>query len=99
MKLCLKTGIKMKIIVYENKDQLGKVAAILIAAEILKPECVLGMATDSPLPIYKSLVDLYNQGDINFSKVRTFNLDEYVGLERTHEQSYYRFMFDNFFSK
>ncbi len=91
----------MKINVYENKDQLGKVAAILIAAEILKkPECVLGMATgSSPLPIYKSLVDLYNQGDINFSKVRTFNLDEYVGLERTHEQSYYRFMFDNFFSK
>lgn len=74
---------------------------MLVAAEILKnPECVLGMATgSSPLPVYNALVELYEQGIIDFSAVRTFNLDEYVGIGRSHEQSYYRFMFDNFFSK
>lgn len=91
----------MKINIYKSEAQIGKVAAALIAGEIIKkPECVLGMATgSSPLPVYNALVELYNQGDLDFSTVRTFNLDEYVGIERTHKQSYYRFMFDNFFSK
>jgi len=91
----------VKIHVYKNKAQIGQATASLFAAEIIKkPDCVLGMATGStPLPTYESLVNLYHQGIIDFSKVRTFNLDEYVGISRSHEQSYYRFMFDNLFSK
>jgi len=91
----------MRVHIYKDGARIGKAAASLFAAEIIKnPGCVLGMATGStPLPTYESLVELYNQGVIDFSRVRTFNLDEYVGISRSHEQSYYRFMFDNLFSK
>ena len=91
----------MKVHIYKNAEQIGKAAATLFAAKIVEnPNCILGMATGStPLPTYQALVDLYEQGVIDFSTVRTFNLDEYVGISRAHEQSYYRFMFDNLFSK
>jgi glucosamine-6-phosphate deaminase len=91
----------MKTHVYKNEGQIGQAAASLFAAKIIeKPDCVLGMATGStPLPTYAALVALYNQGVLDFSRVRTFNLDEYVGISRSHEQSYYRFMFDNLFSQ
>ena len=87
--------------VYKDEVQVGKAAALLFGAKIIeKPSCVLGMATGStPLPMYNYLIELYKQGIIDFSKVRTFNLDEYVGIGRSHEQAYYRFMFDNLFSK
>jgi len=91
----------MKIHVYKDSAQLGKAAALLFAAKMIEqPDCVLGFATgSSPLPVYDSLIDLYNDGVIDFKDIRTFNLDEYVGISRSHEQSYYRFMFDNLFSK
>ncbi|MCL1846382.1 MAG: glucosamine-6-phosphate deaminase [Coriobacteriia bacterium] len=91
----------MNIQVYENAAQIGKAAGALFAAKIIeKPACVLGMATgSSPLPTYAALVELYEQGVLDFSEVRSFNLDEYVSIDRSHEQSYYRFMFDNLFSK
>jgi glucosamine-6-phosphate deaminase len=91
----------MKVEIYRNAAQIGKAAASLCAAKILaKPDCVLGMATGStPLPTYEALVELYTQGVINFARVRSFNLDEYVGLSRAHEQSYYQFMFTNLFAK
>lgn len=91
----------MKIHIYKDSAQIGKAAAILFAAKIIeKPDCVLGMATGStPLPTYQALAELYQQGVIDFSAVRTFNLDEYVGISRSHDQSYYKFMFDNLFSK
>ena len=91
----------MKIHIYNEASQAGKAAALLIAAKIIeKPDCVLGMATGStPLPAYSSLIELYDQGILDFSAVRTFNLDEYIGISRSHEQSYYKYMFDNLFSK
>ena len=91
----------MKVHVYKGTKQIGKAAASLFAAKIIEnPNCILGMATGStPLSTYESLVESYNQGILDFSSVRTFNLDEYVGIGRSHEQSYYRFMFDNLFSK
>ena len=91
----------MKTLIFDEASQIGKAAALVFAAKIFeKPDCVLGLATGStPLPTYGSLVELYNQGILDFSAVRTFNLDEYVGISRSHEQSYYRFMYDNLFSK
>ena len=91
----------MQVQIYKDASQIGKAVAQLFADKIIeKPSCVLGMATGStPLPSYNCLVELYKQGKIDFSSVRTFNLDEYVGISRSHEQSYYRFMFDNLFSK
>lgn len=91
----------MQIKIYKDISEIGKEAASLVAAQISnKPNCVLGLATgSSPLPIYNALVALYKNGITDFSKVRTFNLDEYIGIGRSHEQSYYRFMFDNLFSK
>ncbi len=91
----------MQLHVLKDAAKIGEAAAMLFAAQILKkPDCVLGFATGStPLPTYKELIKLCEGGAVDFSKVRTFNLDEYVGLDRSHEQSYYRFMFDNLFSK
>ncbi len=91
----------MQIHIYKDAAQAGKAAALIFAAQILKkPDSVLGFATGStPLPTYNELIRLYELELIDFAQVRTFNLDEYVGLDRSHEQSYYRFMFDNLFSK
>ena len=89
----------VKIYVTKNYDELSKVAANILAAKVvLKPDCVLGLATGStPIGTYKNLIKKYEDGDLDFSKVTTVNLDEYRGLERTHDQSYYYFMHDNLF--
>lgn len=66
----------------------------------MKPDCVLGLATGStPIGTYAQLVDWYQKGDLDFSNVTTVNLDEYKGLTRDNDQSYYYFMNDNLFSK
>lgn len=90
----------MKIIKAKDyKDMSRKAANILSAQVILKPDSVLGLATGStPIGMYKQLIDWYRKGDIDFSKVSTFNLDEYVGLDDSHPQSYRKFMQDNFFN-
>jgi glucosamine-6-phosphate deaminase len=73
-------------------------ANILSAQVILKPNCVLGLATGStPIGMYQQLIDWYNKGDIDFSQVHSVNLDEYLGLAPTHEQSYRYFMQTNLF--
>lgn len=60
---------------------------------------VLGLPTGStPLGTYKKLIDLYNAGQVSFKDVVTFNMDEYVGITKDHLQSYYSFMWDNFFA-
>lgn len=91
----------MTIHIYKDVDTQSQAAAGLFAAQILqKPDCVLGFATGStPLGTYAALIDLYKRGIADFSTVRTFNLDEYVGMSRTHEQSYYRFMVENLFDQ
>ncbi len=87
--------------IYVADDYTGmsrKAANILSAHVILKPNCVLGLATGStPIGTYKQLIDWYNKGDLDFTDVHTVNLDEYVGLSPEHDQSYRYFMQTNLF--
>ena len=89
--------IHPRIIVAKNPEEAGKLAADLFEAEIQKkPACVIGLATGStPLPLYRELIAREKAGKIDFSKVRSANLDEYKGLAPDHEQSYRKFMQDN----
>ncbi len=89
----------MKIYVTEDYQAMSRKAASLLAAHvILKPDCVLGLATGStPIGMYKELIAGYEAGDLDFSKVRSVNLDEYAGLAPTHDQSYRYFMQHNLF--
>jgi glucosamine-6-phosphate deaminase len=89
----------MKIIrAKDYKDMSRKAANIISAQVIMKPNCVLGLATGgTPVGTYAQLIDWYNKGDIDFSEVTTINLDEYRGLPRDHEQSYWYFMQKNLF--
>lgn len=91
----------MNIIEAKNYDHMSHIAANIVASQlILFPKTVLGLATgSSPVGIYKELVGLYNNGDIDFSKVVSFNLDEYCGLTNDHDQSYYYYQNENLFSK
>ena len=90
----------MKIYQTKNYDDLSRVAANLIGAQIIqKPDSVLGLATgSSPIGTYRRLVEGYNNGDLDFSQIRTVNLDEYRGLPRENDQSYYYFMHENLFN-
>jgi len=89
----------MQVIVSKNYEEMSKRAANLIQAQLTwQPKSVLGLATGStPIGMYKALVDLYRAGNIDFSQVTTFNLDEYIGLGKSDPQSYYHFMQDNLF--
>ena len=79
-------------------DMSRKAANILSAQVILKPQCVLGLATgSSPLGVYRQLIDWYRKEDVDFSGVTTINLDEYRGLSPEDGQSYHYFMRTNFF--
>lgn len=84
----------MKIIVADNYIHLSEIAANIMADVIRdKPDAVLGLATgSSPIGAYKKLVDVYSNAHLSFSKVRTYNLDEYIGLDASHVQSYHYFM-------
>ena len=90
----------MKLIKTANYDEMSRKAANIIAAQmILKPNSVLGLATgSSPIGTYKELVKMNQAGDIDFSDITTVNLDEYRGLPRDNDQSYYYFMNDNLFN-
>ena len=89
----------MKILSAADYDGMSRKAANIISAQIiLSPNSVLGLATGStPLGVYRQLVEWYRKGDIDFSKVHSVNLDEYVGLSPEHEQSYHYYMKKNFF--
>ena len=81
-------------------DMSRKAANIISAQVIMKPNCVLGLATGgTPVGIYEKLVERYNEGDLDFSEVTSVNLDEYRGLPKEHPQSYWYFMNENLFSK
>ena len=90
----------MRIIQTKDYDDMSRKAANIIAAQIvLKPDCVLGLATGStPIGTYKNLVKQYEEGDLDFSQVKSVNLDEYRGLPRENDQSYYYFMHDHLFT-
>lgn len=84
----------------DYKDMSRKAANIISAQVILKPDSVLGLATGStPIGTYETLVHRCEKGDLDFFNVKTVNLDEYVGLEGTHDQSYRYFMNQNLFDK
>ena len=89
--------------IYEAKDyqeMSRKAANILSAQVILKPDSVLGLATGStPIGMYDQLVEWYKKGDLDFSKVKTVNLDEYKGLTHDNDQSYYYFMHEHLFDR
>lgn len=90
----------MKFITVDSYEKLSRQAANIISAQvIIKPDSVLGLATgSSPLGTYKQLIEWYNKGDIDFSCITSVNLDEYVGLDGSNEQSYRYFMNSNLFS-
>ena len=89
----------MKIYRTKDYDEMSKKAAHIIAAQIvLKPDCVLGLATGStPVGTYKNLVEWYKSGDLDFSTLSSCNLDEYRGLSPENDQSYRYFMNTNLF--
>lgn len=94
----------MRVIIKPDYDTISKWAANYVAYRIkkFKPTAekpfVLGLPTGStPIGMYKELIKMYNEGVISFENVVTFNMDEYVGLEPTHPQSYRYFMEENFF--
>lgn len=90
----------MKIIVVNNYEQVSKKAAnILVSNVILNSNCTLGLATgDTPIGMYNEIINCYNKLDLDFSKVKTFNLDEYYGLDKKDPQSYYYYMMNHLFN-
>jgi glucosamine-6-phosphate deaminase len=95
----------MRIIIKKDPDEIGKWTATYIKDKIRdanptkeKP-FVLGLPTgSSPLPVYREFIRMYKAGEISFKNVITFNMDEYVGLDENHTESYHYFMFDNLFN-
>ena len=89
----------MEVIIRDNADA-GCVLGAKIIARVVrdKPDAVLGLATGrTPLRLYQELIRLHRDEGLDFSRVTTFNLDEYVGLPATHDQSYHFFMRENLF--
>ena len=95
----------MRVIIQPEADSVARWSAIYIAKRITSANAtpgkpfVLGLPTGStPLGTYKELIRIYREGKVSFKNVVTFNMDEYVGLPQDHPQSYYSFMWNNFFS-
>lgn len=91
----------MEIIIKENAQAASEAAARVVARLVReKPNAVLGLATGStPLMLYREMIRLHQEEELDFSRVVTFNLDEYIGLPREHAQSYHTFMWENLFSQ
>lgn len=91
----------MELHIYKSAKAACEAAALLLAAQITqKGDSVLGLATGStPIPTYEALARLYREGLVDFSRVRTFNLDEYIGIDRDNPLSYHAFMREHLFSK
>jgi glucosamine-6-phosphate deaminase len=89
----------MLVYIKENSDEMSREGARIVAELVRKkPNCVLGFATGgTPLGMYKELIRMHKEQGLDFSKVTTFNLDEYVGLPPEHDQSYHYFMWENLF--
>lgn len=84
----------MQVIVCKNYDEISKEAAKIVASQVtLKPDSVLGLATgSSPEGLYKELIEMYKKGELDFSGVTSFNLDEYYPIDDDNDQSYHYFM-------
>jgi len=95
----------MRVIIKKDQPETGKWVASYIAGKIKKANptaakpFVLGLPTgSSPIPVYKELIRMFKAGEISFENVVTFNMDEYVGLDENHTESYHYFMYDNLFN-
>ena len=89
----------MKVVVNRNEVISKLIAEEFIKVVLQKPNAVLGLATGtSPLDVYANMAQACKEGRVSFAKCTTFNLDEYVGLEGTHNQSYRYFMNENLFN-
>jgi len=95
----------MRLIIEPNYADLSRWAGNYVAKRIneAKPTAehpfILGLPTgSSPLGMYRRLIELHKEGKVSFKNVVTFNMDEYVGIPRDHEQSYWTFMHENFFN-
>lgn len=89
----------MKVVIGNNEKISALIAEEFIKQVNEKPNCVLGLATGtSPLKVYANMVQACKDGRVSFKNVKTFNLDEYIGLKGTHNQSYRYFMNDNLFN-
>ena len=89
----------IELIITNDYDEMSKKAADIIFS-LLKnnPNATLGLATGStPIGTYNELIQKYNKNEISFENVTTFNLDEYIGLQPFHPQSYYKYMYDHLF--
>jgi glucosamine-6-phosphate deaminase len=91
----------MEIIIKNDAADASATAARVVARLVReKPDAVLGLATGStPLRLYRELVRMHQEEGLDFSRVTTFNLDEYVGLDKDHPQSYHAFMWKELFSR
>ena len=91
----------MQIIVCKNYEEMSKTGARIIASQvIMKPKCILGLATGStPIGMYSELGRMCDEGILDFSGVSSYNLDEYYPISPDNPQSYYYFMEENLFSK
>lgn len=89
----------MRVYVVEDYDRLSKKAAQIVASQIrLNPSSVLGLATGStPLGMYKELIKMHKEEELDFSEIKTFNLDEYYMLNKDNPQSYHSYMYENLF--
>ncbi len=93
--------IDLKIIVCENYEEMSRQAAKIVSSQlIVKPNSILGLATGStPIGLYQNLIQMNKKGEIDFSEVKTFNLDEYYPIKKSNDQSYDYFMNEQLFSK
>lgn len=89
----------MEVLIRPDAEEASLVGARILASAIrAKPTCVLGLATGrTPLRLYAELIRMHREEKLDFSRVTTFNLDEYVGLSPVHSQSYHHYMRENFF--
>jgi len=90
----------LEFIFKKNYDEVSKAAAKIMINTIQdNPKAIIGLSTGStPLGLYSELIKANNEGSIDFSEIKTFNLDEYIGLTPNHEQSYRFFMENNLFN-
>ncbi len=95
----------MRVIIKKDQNEIGNWTASYIISKIQKAKptkekpFVLGLPTgSSPLPVYRELIKRHKAGKVSFKNVITFNMDEYVGLEESHTESYHYFMYDNLFN-
>ncbi|HLA38340.1 MAG TPA: glucosamine-6-phosphate deaminase [Candidatus Glassbacteria bacterium] len=89
----------MEVVIKENYEEVSQLAAQMVAELVrCKPRAVLGLATGgTPLGCYRELIRMHKEGNLDFSQIVSFNLDEYVGLAEDNDQSYHYFMWENLF--